>query len=247
MNFTVDSASGTFAYEGTDCVGSTSAPLINGGGIVPIYSASSTIQPGSWVSILGTNLASAAATWNGDFPTLLGGTSVTINNKPAYLWYVSPGQINLQAPDDSATGTVPVTVTSRLDGKHVAGIILRSDRSGLYGGGTYDILGPAGNSFGYQTVPARAGDTLALFGVGFGPTNPTVPAGQPFSGAAPTTNRAAISINGAVVTPSFAGLTAAGLYQINLTLPPGLGSGEVSLLASVNGVLTQIGVLISLQ
>lgn len=112
MNFTVDSASGTFAYEGTDCVGSTSAPLINGGGIVPIYSASSTIQPGSWVSIFGTNLASAAATWNGDFPTLLGGTSVTINNKPAYLWYVSPGQINLQAPDDSATGTVPVTVTT---------------------------------------------------------------------------------------------------------------------------------------
>jgi uncharacterized protein (TIGR03437 family) len=155
----------------------------------------------------------------------------------------------------TAAGTVTSTVTlgavspsfSVLDGKHVAGIILRSDRSGLYGGGAYDILRPAGNSLGYQTVPARAEDTLALFGVGFGPTSPAVPAGKPFTGGAPTTNPVAISVGGSVVTPSFAGLTAAGLYQINLTLPAGLSTGEVSLLASINGVFTQSGVLMSLQ
>ena len=48
-------------------------PNISSNSIVPIYSTMSTIQPGEWVSIYGTNLASGPTTWNGDFPTSLGG------------------------------------------------------------------------------------------------------------------------------------------------------------------------------
>ena len=88
------------------------APSISPGGVVPLYSSVSTIQPGELVSIYGNNLASGTATWNGDFPTSLGGTSVEINGKAAYLMYVSPGLINLQAPDETATGTVSVVVTT---------------------------------------------------------------------------------------------------------------------------------------
>jgi len=244
----------------------TTAPLISPGGIVPLDSTASTIQPGEWVSIWGSNLASETAAWSGNFPTSLGSTSVKINGKAAYLSFVSPGQINLQAPDDSATGPVPVVVTSAsgsatstvtlgqfapsfalLDTRHVAGIIPRSDGSGAYGGGTYDILGPTGSSLGYPTVAAKAGDTVELFGVGFGPTIPVVPAGQTFSGAAATTNTVQVLIGGTTLTPSFAGLSSAGLYQINVTIPAGLGAGEVALIASISGVQTQPGVVISLQ
>jgi uncharacterized protein (TIGR03437 family) len=248
-------------------VGGGTAPAITTGGVVPIYSSATTIQPGSWISIFGNNLAAGAATWNNDFPTTLGGASVTINGKPAYLWYVSPTQINLQAPDDTITGTVNVVVTtaggtatstvtlgtvgpsfSVLDGKHVAGIILRSDSSGAYGGGVYDIIGPTGTSLGYRTVAAKAGDSLELFGVGFGPTNPSVPAGKPFSGSAATTNTVQLTINGVPVAAAFSGLTSAGLYQINIApLPAGLGPGDVTLRATVAGVPTQSGVVISLQ
>src|SRR5471030_400345 len=49
-------------------------PAISLGGINPLFSKSPTIQPGSWISIYGTNLAPAKAVWNGDFPTALGGT-----------------------------------------------------------------------------------------------------------------------------------------------------------------------------
>src|ERR1019366_6072554 len=76
-------------------------PAITPNGIVPVYSSTPIIQPGSWASIYGIDLASATTLWNNDFPTSLGGTSVTIDNKPAYLWVVSPTQINLQVPDDS--------------------------------------------------------------------------------------------------------------------------------------------------
>src|SRR5580658_3731008 len=105
-------------------------------------------------------MASGTAAWNGNFTTSLGGTSVQINGKAAFLSFVSPTQINLQAPDDSATGAVPVVVTTGagiapatvtlmqfapsfnlLDTQHVAAIILRPNGSGAYGGGAYDILG----------------------------------------------------------------------------------------------------------
>jgi uncharacterized protein (TIGR03437 family) len=264
-----DNSTALFSYTGQSCAAGVSvlgAPAVLPGGIVPVYSSSTTIEAGSWISIFGSNLAAAPATWNGNFPKSLGGTSVTIDNKSAYLWYVSPGQINLQAPDDTATGSVSVVVTtgggnvtssvtlgqlgpsfSLLDGKHVAGIILRYDGSGAYGGGTYDIVGPTGTSLGYQTVAAKGGDILELFGVGFGPTSPTVPAGQLYSGTAPTTNPVVLSISNVTVTPLLAAITSAGLYQINLTLPAGLGTGDVPLVATAGGVQTPSGVVLSLQ
>jgi uncharacterized protein (TIGR03437 family) len=137
---------------------------------------------------------------------------------------------------------------SLLDNKHVTGIILRTDGSGAYGSGTYDILGPTGTSLGFKTVAAKAGDTIELFGVGFGPTNPTVPAGKPFSGAATTTIPVQLSVGGTTVLPAFSGITSAGLYQIDLIqIPAGLGTGDVPLVATVAGVPTQTGVVISLQ
>ena len=242
------------------------APTITSGGIVPNDSSATTIQAGEWVSIYGVNLAGAPVTWTGNFPTSLGGTSVTIDGRKAYLRYVSPTQINLQAPDDSATGSVTVVVTTPngtasstvtlaefapsfnlLDTKHVAGVILRSDGSGAYGGGSYDIIGPTGTALGYATVAAQAGDSVELFGVGFGPTSPPVDAGALFSGSASTTNAVSLRINDVNIIPSFAGLSAAGLYQINFTVPASLGTGDVALVATVGGASTQPGVVISLE
>jgi len=50
-----------------------------------------------------------------------------------------------------------------------------------------------------------------------------------------------------IVTPAFAGLSQPGVCQINLVVPSGLGTGDVSLVATVGGVQTPAGVVISLQ
>ena len=49
---------------------------------------------------------------NGKFPTSLDGTSVTVNGKPAAVEFISPSQVNIQAPDDVAVGPVQVVVTT---------------------------------------------------------------------------------------------------------------------------------------
>jgi uncharacterized protein (TIGR03437 family) len=213
------------------------------------------------VSIYGANFASGVSIWNGDFPTNLGGVTVTIDGKLAYIWYVAPTQMNVQVPDEDPdhTGTVNVTVSNAagsetttatlaaespawilLDSKHVAGIAVHPD-------GTYDIVGPTGSSLGYATKAAKAGDVVELFGVGFGPTSPATAAGQAYSGRADTTNPVTVTIGGTTITPAFAGLTGAGLFQINVAIPPGLGSGDVALSAVVAGASTQNGAVISLQ
>jgi uncharacterized protein (TIGR03437 family) len=260
-NHSANSSSNAFVAK-VDLNANMPPPSITPGGIVPVDSTVGTIQPGEWVSIYGTNLASATEIWSGDFR----GAIVTIDGKAAYVSYVSPGQINVQAPDDTVLGPVQVAVTTPggtatatvtlaqfapsfllFDSKHVAGVILRSDGSGAYGGGAYDILGPTGTSLGYSTVAAKAGDIVELFGTGFGPTNPTVAAGEAFSGAAATTNAVNLLINSVSVTPMWAGLSGAGLDQINLTVPAGLGTGDVSLVATVGGARTPPYGVISLQ
>lgn len=70
------------------------------------------IAPGSWVSLYGTNLAGGTLSWCGNFPTSLGATTVTIDNQPAYLWFVTPTQINLQVPLNATVGLVSVVVTT---------------------------------------------------------------------------------------------------------------------------------------
>jgi len=242
---------------------------INHGGIVPVYSTSTTIQPGSWVSMYGSNLAASTVAWNGNFPTSLGGTTVTVNGKPAYLWFVSPGQINFQAPADTASGTVTVVVANSMgiasstvtlsqqspaflllaDGKHATGLIIDPNGGGSQAGGFYDLLGPTGSGAGFR--PAKAGEPVVVYGVGFGPTNPTVPAGQtyncPSTGCAQLVTNPQITVGGVPVPLSFAGVVEAGLYQFNFNLPTGLSSGDQILQAVVNGVNTPVNVFIPVQ
>jgi uncharacterized protein (TIGR03437 family) len=81
-------------------------------------SGSANIESGSWVSIYGTGLSTTTRSWQtSDFsgtalPTTLDNVTVLIDGKKAAIAYISPGQLNVQAPADTATGSVPVQVTN---------------------------------------------------------------------------------------------------------------------------------------
>jgi uncharacterized protein (TIGR03437 family) len=245
-------------------------PAFATNGIAPAYGyPPGRIEPGSWVSLYGTNLASRTASWNGEFPKSLGGVTVTIDDKPAYLSYVSPTQINLEAPDDTAifTRNVSVVVTNeygstsanvllqsvspsifRLNGgAYAAAVIPTNDGSGAFGNGTYDLMGPAG-VFAFPTRPVKQGETLMIYGTGFGSTSPAVPAGVPFSGAANATASVDFTIGGIPATALFAGVVSPGLFQFNVTVPktgPGtkvltVGFSGESFAGSVSGIFIAV-------
>ena len=82
------------------------------------FGCSLTFAPGSWLEIKGSNLAQTTRLGNGsDFsgsnaPTTVDGVSVTMDGKAVFAEHVSPGQLNVQAPADTAAGPVPVVVTT---------------------------------------------------------------------------------------------------------------------------------------
>jgi uncharacterized protein (TIGR03437 family) len=80
----------------------------------------------------------------------------------------------------------------------------------------------------------KPSETLVLYGVGFGPTNPSKPAGQPFSGAAPTVNPVKVTIGGISAQVQFSGLVSAGLYQFNAVVPA-VPAGDQPVQVSVAG------------
>jgi uncharacterized protein (TIGR03437 family) len=193
---------------------------------------------------------------------MLGNTAVTIDSKPAYLWFVSPTQINLQVPDDTATGTVSVVVTtpagsatstvtlgqyapsfSLFDSKHAAAIVVTSG-PGNSGAG-YDYIGPT-TGLPFAARPVKAGETVILYGVGFGATNPPVPAGAPLATPAPSSALPTITIGGVNASVTYGGMVQAGLFQFNVVVPSA-GSGDKALLATIGGVTTPSTVVLTLQ
>ena len=79
---------------------------------------------------------------------------------------------------------------------------------------------PPGITNAVSTRRARPGDTIILYGIGFGPVTPNIPAGQvvvQLSALPPVQ----ISFGGVPATVTYSGLTPnyLGLYQFNVVVP----------------------------
>jgi uncharacterized protein (TIGR03437 family) len=243
--------------------GTPPAPVITGVANAGGYETN--IASATWVTIFGTSLSQIPYTWQsndfvkGALPTSIQGVSVTINGIAAYVYYISSTQINVLAPDDPAAGSVPVVVTvaghasnSFMVQKNEfspAFLTFTNNKTGNNDVAAqhlnYSLLAPA--SLYPNATPAAPGETIILYGVGFGPTDPAALTGQTVAGGEPLANTVTMTIGGLAVTPLFAGLSASGLYQFNVTVPTGLASGDVPVTATIGGYTTQTGAVITVQ
>jgi uncharacterized protein (TIGR03437 family) len=106
-----------------------------------------------------------------------------------------------------------------------------------YADGTYVL--PEGAVAGLSSRPAKPGDEIVLYGIGFGPVTPNIPAGQLVLQANTLASTFQMSIGGAPVTDvPYSGLAPnfTGLYQFNVVVPANPGSGAVPLTFAVGGV-----------
>jgi uncharacterized protein (TIGR03437 family) len=92
-------------------------PVVADGGVVNAATITPGVTQGSLVAIMGTGLAASVASADSiPLSTSLANVSVTFNNVPAPLSYVSPTQINAQLPWNTlasgvTTGTANIVVT----------------------------------------------------------------------------------------------------------------------------------------
>ena len=253
----------------------TSAPQPTISAVVNGATFAAGIEAGSWVTIQGKDLTTAAScnasspgpgcrTWSSsDFtngtPTSLDNVSVSIGGKAAFVYYISPTQINVQAPDINA-GDVAVTVTNVNGTSNSVTVTAADFAPGFFQAGQYAIathqngtlVAPASVIAG--ATPAARGETVILWGTGFGPVSPSVPAGQTSSQAIGSALAYAnappnITIGGVTATTVGAALnpSALGLYQIAVTVPGGAQSGDQPIVANSAGKTSPANVLFSVQ
>jgi uncharacterized protein (TIGR03437 family) len=195
---------------------SAATPLLSFQGLVNSASSQPRLAPGALATLFGLNLsvngtATATAT---PLPTTLAGTTVTINNQPAPLLLVSPGQINLQLPFNLPVGPATVQVNNGVGTS--APMIAQIDSVAP---GLFRAFSSAGAPVDANN-PARLGDTIVLYATGLGAVTPPATAGA----AAPLANANSVvrvNVAGVALAPLYAGLSPgeAGVYQVNVTLP----------------------------
>jgi adhesin/invasin len=92
-----------------------------------------------------------------------------------------------------------------------------------------------------SSSPAVPGETILVYVTGLGTVTPTVADGEgaPSSPLSSVNKTPYVGIGGQYVTPSFAGLSPgfAGLYQMNVVVPTGSGTGDVALSVVVPGLV----------
>jgi uncharacterized protein (TIGR03437 family) len=235
-------------------------PIVNITSVTNGASFQNGFASATWVSIFGANLSQTTRGWqdsdivNGLLPTSLSGVSVTINGLPAYVEYMSPTQINVLAPDDATVGAVQVQVTTAQGSSNIFTAQKQQFAPAFFTmGGTYaaaqhadySYVGKPGLLAGATSQPAKPGETILIYGTGFGPANPPLPSAQLVTTPALLANSVQFTIGGVVAHVGYAGLVEAGLYQFNVTVP-NVPSGDAAVVAQIGGVQTQTGVLITI-
>ncbi|MCS7315299.1 MAG: S8 family serine peptidase [Bryobacteraceae bacterium] len=215
--------------------------------------------PASWVTIRGSRLAPTTRIWRaedfvaGQLPTNLDGVRVNIGGRAAPVYYISPEQLNVLAPDDDAEGPVQIEVITS-EGRAVTIAERRRVAPGIFtysaGGRSFVaavhagypveskrgiLVAPEGIIPGYPTLPATPGDYIQLYVTGLGLNlNPRPTFGRVFEGAPELLDEVRVWIGGQPVTVQWKGLVGPGLYQINFVTPE-LPGGEYPVEIQVGG------------
>jgi uncharacterized protein (TIGR03118 family) len=234
-------------------VGATTNPILNGADFAP------GISQYSWISIFGSNLSSTTRTWlpsdmpGGKLPTQLDNVTVTVNGKPAYVEYISPVQINALMPADLTLGPVQIsttnqglasgTLTAQMAATTPAFFITKNNyAAALHSNNT--VVGPAG--LYPNSSPAAPNETIMLFATGFGPGNTPIPDGQILTTPV-LLSGVTVMVGGSPANVTFQGLVMPGLYQINVTIPPGTANGDAQVVGTVGSSISPTGPLISVH
>jgi uncharacterized protein (TIGR03437 family) len=235
------------------------APSISGVITASGFGGFTSIAPGTFIEIYGSNLAADSLDWSGAFngvnaPTSLAGTKVTIGGQAAFIAYGGPGQVNAVVPSNVATGQQQITVTTAIGTSNSYAVNVNATAAGMLAPGYLNIGGaqyvgalfsdyqtfvaPPGAISGYASRRARPGDVIVIYGIGFGPVTPNIPAGQIVPGSSALTLPFQIFFGSTQATLQYSGLAPSlvGVYQFNVVVPNVAASDAVPVTFTLGGV-----------
>jgi uncharacterized protein (TIGR03437 family) len=229
------------------------APVLDRNSTLNLYNPlpGAAIAPGTLLEIKGSYLAAQSLTTTTlPLPKTLGGTSVVVGGLPAPIVSVSPGQLNVQAPFELAAGQpyqVIVVSNGALTTPDSVQLTPAAPGMSLTGGAFVAAVHAAGGAEVTETAPAKPGETISVFMTGLGLTDTTVAtgAGAPSDPPANVLNPPTVTLDGALVTYTFAGLApgAAGVYRIDMNVPNEAKNGDLVLLVTQDQAASNQGLL----
>jgi len=200
-------------------------------------------------------IASGTAAQSGvPLPTVLADTQVLVNNTPAPLYYVSPGQINVELPNGlPGGGTANLQIVSQSTGQIYgsAELQLASADPAFFtsngsGGGPVAAYNFVDGTINSASNPVARGQFIILYGTGEGTVPNAPPDGQAAPGPVPTASQpqvllGAVSNTNMFVDPAditYSGLAPGlvGVWQINLMIPANAPTGSVPITVFQNSV-----------
>ena len=234
-------------------------PTIAQGGIVSPFTntAVTTIAAGTWVEVYGSNMSSGERQWaGGDFsgdraPSNLDGVTVNFNGQPAAaINFIKAGQVNAQVPAVGAGPVMVEVVNGQLRSDPVsmnalnAAPIFLSPQSFNVDNRQWLVAIHQDRTFvgrpnliaGAQFSPARPGETILVYGIGFGSTTPAIPPGQIARGLSTLNTTLSLRFGTTPAQIAYQGLAPdfVGLYQFNVVVP-NVADGDYQINADLGG------------
>jgi uncharacterized protein (TIGR03437 family) len=215
--------------------------------------------PGSWVEIRGRNLSSTSRAWTAaDFqgplaPTQLDSVRVSVGGRDAYIAAVSPDVLRVQLPSDVDAGAQPVTVRNASGTSAPWQLNLQATAPGIQAppqlviggrqyaaalladGSTFAL--PAGSLPGTASRPAAPGETIYLYGTGFGPVTPSLKAGEVVEQENLLQLPLKVTVGGVNAIVASAGLStgSVGVYKLAVVVPDGISGDAVPIGLTLDG------------
>lgn len=243
------------------CAQDASAPNYTAAGIVNGASFAPGLAPNAIVSIFGTNLSwethtlqQSDITGGNVMPTSMANVEVYFEGWPAYLYYVSPQQINLLVPSDLLAGTFQFWVARQGVHGPIVTVTLQDAAPALFPLSAGVVVASHLDwSVISSDAPAAAGEIVTLWATGLGNTDPQLQDGVLPAAAQwlVQMNQFTVWINGVALDPTailYAGVAPhyAGLYQVNVRLPDPLPANpEIRL--GLGGAMSPAGTILPAQ
>ena len=220
------------------------------------------VTPGKIVVLYGSRigpstLAPAQLAADGRLSSTLGNTQVFFDGVAAPLLYATSGQLAAVVPYevDGKTGTQVQVRNGSLSSDLVALPVTPAApsifSSDFTGSGQGAILNQDGVTVNSSAAPAEKGSVVSIFATGEGQTTPAGIDGLLATRTYPAPlNQVHVFIAGSPAEVQYAGAApnqVAGLFQVNVRIPPDAPSGDVPVQIQVGGAISQPGITVAVK